>query len=212
MGRVPVVQLGRQATDGVVSTISPKLSFNRVTTLPENAEFGSTATGPVVVRGEFGMPFLAALAGCGHISSDAARETGEGKRRRPRRRVRPSSTSVPMRMLSNDEADVHHDTCETLLRSLSLPALIFCHVKVDGKGTITVCGRIHASMDDGDAETGYFDFLLGETVAGSFSPSRGCVHGVGFVGAARLLHVLGSHHGRLSCFWSKLLLRFKIRV
>lgn len=194
-GRVPVVQLGQKNADTTVPTVS----WNRITTLPENAELGGTATKPVVVRGEFGMPFLTALAGCGHIPFNTAREAdrGERKRRRPRRRVRPPSISVPMHKLSNKEADAHSDSCETLLRSLSLPALIFCHVKIEGKGTMTTCRRIYASMDDAE-EPGYFDFLLGEIVAGSFSTSRGCVHGVGFVGAARLLHVLSSDNGRLS--------------
>lgn len=174
---------------------SPTVSWSHVSTLPENAS--SSGTTVVVVRGNFGKPFVDALAGCGHLPPDA--HQGAKKRRRPRRRVRPSSASVPLQRLTDDEADAHQNMCETLLQSLSLPAIIRCHVRIEGKGTAVTGGRILASVCDMEEQMGYIDYLLGFTVAGSFSMSRGSTHGVGFVGAARLLHVLSSDHGRLSC-------------
>ena len=94
---------------------------------------------------------------------------------------------------------MHEMTCESLLQSLSLPALIRCHIKIDGKGSVAAGARILARMFDSEEQVGYIDYLLGFTVAGSFSMSRGVAHGIGFVGAARLLHVLSSDSGRMSC-------------
>lgn len=174
----------------------PVVSWGHISTLPENASNSGNAA--AVVRGDFGRPFMDAFAGCGHLPL-VAPQGDKTKTRRPRRPVRPPSVSIQLGRLSNEEADRHENTCETLLLSLSLPALIRCHIKIDGKGTLTGGGRILASMCDNEEQTGYIEYLLGTTVAGSFSLSRGLAHGVGFVGAARLLHVLGSDYGRSSC-------------
>ena len=168
--------------------------WSHISTLPENASSSDVA--PVVVRGIFGKPFVDALAGCGHLPP--TQETTK-RTRRPRRPVRPESTSVQLSRLTSEEGLAHENQCESLLASLSLPALVRCHVRMEGKGTVEPCGRIFVSMCDLEEQKGYIDYLLGTCVCGSFSMSRGSTHGAGFVGAARLLHVLGSEHGRLSC-------------
>jgi len=192
-GRVHAFKTKQQMTaDGKLSL--PSVSWSHISTLPENAS--GSGISAVVVRGDFGKPFVDALARCGHLPPHASRVQ---KRRRPRRPVRPSSTSPPLQRLTTEEAHAHQNVCESLLESLSLPAIIRCHTRIEGKGKIVAGSRIIASMRDMEEQIGYIDYLLGTTVAGSFSLSRGLAHGVGFVGAARLLHVLSSDHGRSSC-------------
>ena len=194
-GRVDVVKVKKQQNSADGTFPVPKVTWSRISTLPQNASNSGVTV--AVVRGDFGKPFIDALAGCGHIPADAP--CALKKRRRRRRRVRAPTASVPLCRLTMDEAETQQNTCETLLESLSLPALIRCHVKIEGKGAVATGAKILASMCDVEEQTGYIDYLLGTTAAGSFSMSRGLVHGVGFVGAARLLHVLSSDHGRLSC-------------
>lgn len=190
-GRVKIEEAKQQIVDEKPPL--PAVSWSHISTLPENASRSGTAA--VVVRGEFGRPFGDVLAGCGHLPMQG----NARKRRRPRRRVRPPSVSVSLDRLSHEEAEMHEMTCESLLQSLSLPALVRCHIKINGKGSITAGARILARTFDNEEQVGYIDYLLGFTVAGSFSMSRGLAHGIGFVGAARLLHVLSSDSGRMSC-------------
>jgi hypothetical protein len=197
-GRINLLQ-AKQLTGEDDKLSLPAATWSHISTLPEDAS--NSGAEVVVVRGGFGKPFVDALVGCGHLPPVAP--PGVSKSRRPRRRVRPSSASVHLVRLTNDEAVAHQDVCEDLIDSLSLSALVRCHIKMEGKGTIVAGSRILASMCDEEEQTGYIDCLLGIAVAGAFSMSRGLVHGVGFVGAARLLHVLSSDHGRLSCVMVK---------
>jgi hypothetical protein len=198
-GRIKLPQ-AKQLTGEDEKPSLTAVTWSHISTLPEDAS--NSGAEVVVVRGGFGKPFVDALVGCGHLPPVIA-PRGVSKPRRPRRRVRPSSASVQLIRLTNDEAVAHQNVCEDLLDSLSLSALVRCHIKMEGKGTIVAGARILASMCDKEEQTGYIDYLLGITVAGAFSMSRGLVHGVGFVGAARLLHVLSSDHGRLSCVMVK---------
>jgi hypothetical protein len=190
-GRVKVGKAKQRKVHNEVSL--PIMSWSHISTLPESAS--SSGTPAVVVRGEFGRPFLNALAGCGRLPL----EPNNIGRKRPRRRVRPPSVSVQLERLADEEIEIHENTCDRLLQSLSLPALIRSHIKIDGKGTVAAGGRIVARMFDSEEQNGYEDYLLGNTVAGSFSISRGFAHGIGFVGAARVLHVLSSSDGQIFC-------------
>eukprot|EP00978_Attheya_sp_CCMP212_P048110 scaffold474080_cov63-Attheya_sp.AAC.5 len=143
----------------------------------------------VVVRGVFGMPFADVVRGCGHYPISVSNI----QKRRPRRRVRPPNESVTALPLAPDEAENHQNMCKAMSSNLSLPALLRCQIRMDLKGTLELGACIYSSetptspsVEDRD------DQKLGHIMAGSFSPSRGYIHGVGFVSAKRLLHAVAS--------------------
>ena len=95
--------------------------------------------------------------------------------------------------------------CQQLIAALSLPGLVRCELDCDGKGAIEVGDLIlpwTSSSDDDNGAGSYFDDGAGQVVeqshvsplgivaAGGFSPCRGRCHGIGFVGAAKLLDAL----------------------
>jgi hypothetical protein len=134
----------------------------------------------VVVRGGFGKPFLDTMSGCGivpHSSSSPAHH-------RKRRRVRDPTLCVSAQHLSKDQAAMHLGVCTTLSQSLSLPAVLLCHLRVLGPGTVAVGAGLYALEPLG--------IHLGFATAGAFSSSLGSFHGIGVVGAARLLEVIAS--------------------
>ena len=170
----------------------------------------------VVVRGSFGIPFLQLLNGCGRLCqpSSGSNLTESKDRRRPRRKVRPPNSIVHASPLSLKVSEAHSSFCQQLKASLSLPALLRCELYCEGKGTLEVGNLILSlvSKNDGIGDVSNFDdgvgnddvndektrasVPLGVVVAGGFSPSRGKCHGIGFVGAAKLIGSLdGTSHG-----------------
>lgn len=158
---------------------------------------GIVSSGVEVVRGTFGAPFAQALTGSGRFTTKdqgASSSKTDGKKRRPRRRVRPSNVAVNAEPLEDEEADAHENMCQMLLSSLSLPALLRCHILVEGKGNL-MAGATIFDYNKGTAtqkNTCNPDSCtkLGYVVAGAFSSNRGQCHGSGFVGAAKLLQNL----------------------
>jgi len=153
------------------------------TSLVDN-DSGSKET--VVVRGSFGKPFLDTL-----VSGTAGYLVGASKpdnnaRKKRRRRSHASVTSPP---LSREDAKTHEQLCNTLLRSLSLPALLLCQVIVAGKGTVLPgsCLFEHRRDEEGETEEAP---PLGYVTMGVFSPSRGTNHGLALCGATRLLRAI----------------------
>ncbi len=165
----------------------------------------------VVVRGEYGTPFLQLLRGCGKPFLRPANTIERGGKRRPRRTVRPLGWAVCASPLSNKESALHSGLCQRLSASLSLPALLRCELYFERKGTINV-GDLIFPMDRHDdeknsgtsesedgtdvASVNANSSPLGVVTGGGFSPSRGKCHGIAFVGAAKLIKALdGTVHG-----------------
>jgi hypothetical protein len=146
---------------------------------------GEDENGVVVVRGNFGQPFL-------HLMHDGASSHAfsqdSSSIRRPRRKVRPLGSLVVAPPLSRGTASQHVDACKTLLASLSLPAVIPCQLRVDGRGTIGAGNRLSAVIA---GET----VVLGYATMGSFSTTTGLCRGTGFISAARFLTLLRSNSG-----------------
>lgn len=132
----------------------------------------------VVVRGtDFGKPFDDALVTSG--SSYQNHEMSGELHRRPRRKSNgPAFVRVPK--LSADFAESFQGTCNSLVQSLTLPALLVCHITVFGKGVIKPNDRVFSCGEDIQAE-------LGIVTSGIFSPSRGHFHGIAVIGASRFL-------------------------
>lgn len=147
-----------------------------------------------MVHGEaFGKPFVDALMGCCTTSSNssssvAVDDSNKSKPRRHRRRRR--STHNPTHcvlapLLSKRQTTEHQAYLAKLVESLSLPAVLLCHVQMSngGPGTMSSGALIHA-MDESTVEP------LGFCTTGAFSQSRGRFHGLAIVGAARILRAL----------------------
>ena len=169
------------------------------------------AESTIIVRGSFGIPFVQLFHGCGRLRQPESSSGMNSKRqRRPRR---PPNSIVSASPLSVKDSEAHSNMCQQLKASLSLPAMLRCELYCNGKGTFNVGDMIlalctqetsddasegSASEDGSDAEENAHKPLpLGVVVAGGFSPSRGLYHGVGFVGAAKLIDALdGTIHGK----------------
>jgi Ribonucleases P/MRP protein subunit POP1/POPLD (NUC188) domain len=148
----------------------------------------------VMVRGEaFGQPFVDALIGCcttakkntSSFALDDSKTNKPHRHRRQRRLTQNPTHAVLAPLLSKKQATEHQGYLTKLLESLSLPAVLLCHVQISngGPGTISSGALIHA-MDESAVEA------LGFCTIGAFSPSRGQFYGLAIVGAARLLRAL----------------------
>ena len=146
---------------------------------------GEDENGVLVVRGNFGQPFVQ-LMHDGASSYAFSQDSSSG--RRPRRKVSPIGSLVMAPPLSRAAAKQHLDACRTLLASLTLPAVISCQLRVDGRGTIGAGTRLSASMA---GET----LVLGYATMGSFSTTTGLYRGTGFISAERFLTLLQSNSG-----------------
>jgi hypothetical protein len=136
----------------------------------------------VVMRGIFGKPLLDALSGCGTVPSRRRAEDSPQPKRRKRRRVKQSGEILHALPLAPDQVETHQATCRTLIETLSLPAVVACHLLMIGSGTIAPGAEIRSISNDAH--------LLGFVTAGTFSVARGRCHGIGVVAAAPLLHAL----------------------
>ena len=168
----------------------------------DNASNGNNATtAVVVVRGVFGQPFVDAVQGCGRIpAASSSIHPKQMATRRNRRRTKPLYQVVPAEPLSRgEEASTWRQTCASLLSSLSLPAVLICHIRIRDRGIIEAGSKVWSmASDEGGDNT---QCLLGYATAGSFSLTRGTYHGIAVVGAAALLKALasmtGSNHGQI---------------
>ena len=153
---------------------------------------GKGARSVEVVRGTFGAPFAQALTGSGRFTPES-----DAKERRPRRRVRPANVAIHAEPLEDEEVDAHETLCQMLLSSLSLPALLRCHVTVEGKGNLVPGATIFEYNEKTAAQS---PTTLGYIVAGAFSSKRGLCHGPGFLGAAKFLQslILNGHANTVS--------------
>jgi len=159
----------------------------------------------VVVRGSFGDPFLEALEyGAPSLAGPSRKhDSTHLLDRSPRRKRRcASSCFVIAPPLSKSDSARHESLCTALLHSLSLPALILCHVTIAGKGTARPGTYIFAFTDvasRGLQQQGSEDgrdytssMPLGCITSGVFSPSRGSCQGIAVCGAARFLRAVAS--------------------
>lgn len=157
----------------------------------------------ILVRGSFGVPFLQLLHGCGRLHSKPDGDTNHQTRhRRPRRQVRPPTLAVHASPLSKKDSQAHSSMCQQMISSLSLPALLRCELYCEGKGAFNIGDLIYPfDLQDsagirqrpdvsGNAVRTSQPLSLGVVVAAGFSPSRGRYHGIGFVGAAKLMDAL----------------------
>ncbi len=127
----------------------------------------------VVVRGaDFGKPFEDALAASG--SAYNTHETSQNNSRRPRRSS--SRPFVSTSKLSVEDAKAFVASCNALIQSLTLPALLLCHITVFGKGVIGSNDKVFVGQGE-----------LGIITSASFSPARGQFHGIAIIGASRFL-------------------------
>lgn len=138
----------------------------------------------VMMRGLFGKPVVDMLSGSGKVSVQITSANQNRPVSLNRRRVKRSHEIHHVIPLSREEADAHLSSCTSLLRSLSLPAVIACHLRVVGAGTLHAGAAIFAKKADNDSN------LLGYVTAGVFSAARGSSHGIGVLGASRLLRAV----------------------
>lgn len=145
----------------------------------------------VMVRGDFGEPFLAVVNRCGQASYDnlntAEDVTGDApnhfksNKRRKHRRAKPGNTATQIQPLSKGQIEEWRAMTKALYSNLSLPAVLQAHVVLTGEGKLDVGDPILVGS-----------IKLGSVTAASFSPSRGQCHGLAILGAARLLDELSS--------------------
>jgi len=147
----------------------------------ENASSMQSAN-VVMMRGMFGKPLVDALSGSGKIASGEVSVKKAASRKR-RRGKRPNEVChvIP---LSRDEADDHITNTTTLLQSLSLPAVVACRLNVVGTGTLHPGAQIYSRSSKNEGS------LLGYVTSGGFSVARGAPHGLGVMGASRLLEAI----------------------
>jgi len=141
----------------------------------------------VMMRGLFGKPLMDAMSGSGNVPMqlDGGPDTLKNKHVKLRRRVKQPNEVRHVLPLSSDEKEPHVTISNTLLQSLSLPAVIACHLQVVGTGTLKPGASIHATNEEGEAAD-----VMGCVAAAAFSVGRGLFHGTGIVGASHLLKAI----------------------
>ena len=144
----------------------------------------------VMVRGKFLLPFVQALQGFGSdylgmITETDVRGTDRKRGRRPRRKVRSLNETVKVPPMQAATLQHHQNYCSNLLSTLSIPALIHCHLTVESRGTIRPGMVINTNPSDSGISK-----ELGFVTAGGFSQSRGEVHGVGVITSEQFLSCL----------------------
>ena len=187
----------RNEEDRDPSCISRKLTpvdldWNRLC-LPNKSTVKDINSQVVMVRGNFTSPFVQALEGFGKEylemmeEADDCRIEGKPSRRR-RRKVRSSDETVIVPPMRAANLQQHQSYCSNLLNSLTIPALLRCHIKVEGRGTLQAGMIITANVSDSEMSKEATE--LGFVTSGGFSQSRGEVIGVGIVSSQRFLSFL----------------------
>jgi hypothetical protein len=171
----------------------------------------------VVVRGAaFGLPFSQALTfsfaageeeepqhSKNRQDDEPLQEQGQASRGSQKRRRRLSR----VRQMGNvDLATIkqklkgHAELCTHLSSSLSLPALLFCRIRVCGKGTMSPGDLILiTNLSTGEMKVPLMSsqkvpnnlLSIGHVTASTFSQNRGYIHGTGIVRAESLLSAAG---------------------
>ncbi len=156
----------------------------------------------VVVRGNFMAPFMQALKGFGEhymstivITRKTTDETSKVKSCRPRRKIQGKSAAITLPPVNSDLLTDHHQFCASLSNSLSLPALLRCHLVVEGKGVLRSGMQISSRFESkkcnkGDDNSNGNMHIIGYVNAGGFSQSRGKFHGVGILSSKKFLSFL----------------------
>ena len=140
-----------------------------------------TASSVVVIRGNFIAPFNQVLSSW-NCRQDQIHCQMKSTRKRPRRKVRSTVKFVISPPLSVEKISRQKEMCKNLSQSLSFPALLRCHLLIDGKGTITA-GMVITDIDQSFG-------ILGFVLSGAFSEDRGVCHGVGCIAAKKFLSYL----------------------
>ena len=171
------------------------VTWNDLLCLDKDENEAAINTLVAIVRGGFGQPFRDVVEGCGRLPEIA---TSKPKRRK-RRGVRPPNETFPANPLSSEEAAQFSQMCQNLQASLSLPAALVCHVRCFGKRSISAGTKLFYNQPSLLETSGQDTCYLGRVTVGEFSISRGICHGIGIIGAARLLQALevtrGQHAG-----------------
>lgn len=150
---------------------------------PQSLDTSSTALSPVIVRGDFALPFFQALQASSHSQSPRTPSSTScsGHRKRKRRPVIPSQEPTQAPPLSREQTVRFRESCLALLSTLSLPAVLICKIQVHGRGRLHPCNVIVSSSED---------IILGFITASTFSSSLGCCQGTGIVSAVAYMRAL----------------------
>ena len=115
-------------------------------------------------------------------------------KRRPRRSARDKKLPITLPPLPKSSIEAQKERCSQLLDSLSMFALLRCHITVTGRGTISAGMKIKCY----NSKAGINQAAdLGFVVAGMFSPIRGAFHGLGFISSRAFLELLSEYEGCL---------------
>ena len=153
---------------------------------------GSSETTPsiVVVRGAFGQPIWDLLQ---HSSTPAAPQpfnSSEAHSDRKLKRRRPSGNPTNVVRLPIAAASwraQYQAQCATLRQSMTLPALLLAHVRVEGSGVVTPGMTLHFFEKDSKDP-----LVLGYVLSGAASHHRGRSHGMAAVAASAFLQAMES--------------------
>jgi hypothetical protein len=146
----------------------------------------------IMVRKNFGQPFVTALESCCPKKEDPTSEVkGNQQSSKHRRRVRSLDEVIMAPPLTQGKRQELCALSCQLQSTLSLPAVLMCHIQIIGNGKICPGDEVHSLWSESkkDAKPAPSTFL-GKITAGTFSMSRGVYHGMGIVGALKLLKCL----------------------
>jgi hypothetical protein len=140
--------------------------------------------GVVAMRGAFGEVLWDALQSAGNIPGTVMMQVHHSKKRRRTTRQQWELAWAPP--LSIDAANKHTIFCNNLAQSLTLPAIIMCHLTILGKGTVKPGTEVRTAGKRNE------NLLLGFVTSASFSPKRGAFHALAICGAARWINAVST--------------------
>jgi ribonuclease P/MRP protein subunit POP1 len=130
----------------------------------------------VAMRGTFGKVLSDLLQSASNPASSSTTLPRVKKRRRAQAPWKPIHVP-PLSMEGTAKLEQH---CHALSESLTLPAVILCHLTVHGKGTLAPGTKVLTMCSESKE-------ILGIVTSCSFSPSRGAFHGLAVCGWRHLL-------------------------
>jgi ribonuclease P/MRP protein subunit POP1 len=143
---------------------------------------GATSNMSVVcLRGAFGEPLIEAMTSATYLPEQST-EAG-AKNHCP---AGPNDGIYQAPQLSKEDSTRHVDFCNTMIKSLSLPTVVLCHLTIAGKGTARPGTQLVAWGSFAPEK----DVCIGVVSCGSFSPFRGYFHGFAICGVSHLLQCL----------------------
>ena len=172
-------------------TVTASIQWGRLLFQDENT-VNSDEGDILLLRGHFGEPLLSIVTLCCYPSTPLGGLKIAGSCRRLRRPVHPPNRPINNPPLPRDQSLSLKESCLTLLKTMSRPALVRCHVLIENKGTLFTNMPIYEYEPEIDMNE---SSILGYTISGMFSPSRGIEHGVGLISSGALLAYLakGKH-------------------